>query len=420
MAAQSAQSSSAAPNTHQPRRRARRRAPAALVAVVCLALLAAPAEASAHTPRSTSPAPHSWVLAPQSGATSAAGSGAEGADRGVALARVEAFSSSADGTSAEPTAVTTVTGAASAAVETATQTVINLEDGASSVLVPSAVAGAATASGDLAASSVAGEASSAGTATSAVSTSTVVPSGYQLPKPSTLGTNFTSTACPSFFETFLADPTFLSCAPFSLLLTTSSGFFAAERWPYSLLPYVLDASCSSTCDSLMDELAAKIRLSNTCGPDLNLGNPLAVEALQGFRNYRLYREVGCLKNNETERYCFAEAAANKEPDDLYLYYAPEGTSLPSGTTPDCGSCTSDLFATYARYATNSTLAISKTYSSARTAVGVACGPSFAPAVAAVSGTSAASRLSPSSSLLSTTLVSLLLPAALLLLAGTAV
>lgn len=168
---------------------------------------------------------------------------------------------------------------------------------------------------------------------------------------STLGTNFTSTNCPSFFATFLADPTFTACAPFSLLLTTSTAFFTAERSPYSLLPYVLDASCaadSTTCTALMDTLAREIKGTGACGADLALGNPLATEALQGFLNYRLYREVGCQKSNSTEgTYCFADAAANSQPDDLYTYYAGEGTSLPSGTTPDCGSCTQGLFAIYA-------------------------------------------------------------------------
>lgn len=97
-------------------------------------------------------------------------------------------------------------------------------------------------------------------------------------------------------------PTVLECAPFSLLLTTSSAFFTAQRSPLSLLPYVLDQSCSSsneTCQALMSTLATQIRLSNTCGPDLNKRNPLVVEALEGFQNYQMMREVGCQKNEVT-------------------------------------------------------------------------------------------------------------------------
>ncbi|BGP61414.1 hypothetical protein NBRC10512v2_002733 [Rhodotorula toruloides] len=237
-----------------------------------------------------------------------------------------------------------------------------------------------------ASSSGAGASAATTTSTGVISTSTAVPAGYDLPEAfdSTLGNNFTSTACPSFFATFLANPTFKSCAPFSLLLTTSTGFFQAERAPYGLLPYVLNASCTASqdeCTGLMDSLAAKFQLQNTCGPDLAKGNPLAIEALNGFRSYRLMREAGCQTSNTTGRYCFAEASAKTNPSDLYYYYLPEGTSLPSGATSDCDTCTQNLLAIYARYATNTTLAISKTYASGRAAAALACGPNFAPLVA---------------------------------------
>ncbi|GAA5943919.1 hypothetical protein JCM3775_002278 [Rhodotorula graminis] len=233
------------------------------------------------------------------------------------------------------------------------------------------------------------------TASSGISSSTAVPDGYTLPQAfdSTLGTNFSSTACPSFFATFLADPTFQSCAPFSLLLTTSSAFFKAQRSPLGLLPYVLNASCSAPeadCASTMSNLARTIKLKNTCGPDLELGNPLATEALQGFQSYPLMREAGCAQSNETSRYCFAEASAKKDPSDLYYYYLAEGTSLPSGTTPTCDFCTQNLLGIFSRYANNSTLAISRTYSSGRSAAALTCGPDFAPALAVQSKVSSAS------------------------------
>ncbi|GAA5992750.1 hypothetical protein JCM5350_003372 [Sporobolomyces pararoseus] len=221
---------------------------------------------------------------------------------------------------------------------------------------------------------------------SPISTSTAIPAGYEVPQPfdSTLGTNFSSTACPSFFATFLADPEFISCAPFSLLLGTSSGFFQAQRSPYSLLPYVLNATCSApveTCSALMDKYARQIKLQNTCGQDLSKGNPLAQEALEGFQNYRLYREVGCQKDNSTEpKYCFADASADSDPDSLYFYYLAEGTSLPSGTVATCDYCQQNLLASYSRYALNATLPISKTYAAGRSVAALTCGPNFAPLV----------------------------------------
>ncbi|GAA5904207.1 uncharacterized protein JCM6883_006406 [Sporobolomyces salmoneus] len=236
------------------------------------------------------------------------------------------------------------------------------------------------------------------TSSSPVSTSTAVPADYEIPRPfdSTLGTNFSSTACPSFFATFLADPEFISCAPFSLLLGTSSSFFQAQRSPYSILPYVLNSTCSApsdSCAALMDKYARQIKLDNTCGPDLSSGNPLAQEALEGFQNYRLYREVGCQKNNETEaRYCFADASADSNPDSLYFYYLAEGTTLPSGTVATCDFCLQTLMATYSRYAVNGTLPISKTYSGGRSVAALACGPNFAPLISKTTSNAAASTI----------------------------
>ncbi|GAA5943483.1 uncharacterized protein JCM15063_006486 [Sporobolomyces koalae] len=228
--------------------------------------------------------------------------------------------------------------------------------------------------------------SSSISSSAAIPTSTAVPTGYELPQPfdSTLGTNFSGTACPSFFATFLADPDFVSCAPLSLLLGTSTGFFQAQRSPYSLLPYVLNATCAApadACAAVMDKYARQIKLDNTCGEDLSQGNPLAEEALEGFRNYRLYREVGCQKDNSTmPQYCFVDASANPDPDSLYFYYLPEGSNLPSGTIASCDFCLEHLLGSYARYAVNSTLPISRTYASGRSVAALACGPNFAPIV----------------------------------------
>ncbi|GAA6022252.1 hypothetical protein JCM11491_001682 [Sporobolomyces phaffii] len=277
-----------------------------------------------------------------------------------------------------------VTGTPSSASLTTTPS--NISPG-STTLSPSSAAPPASASTT--------SASASSTSSSPTSTSTAVPAGYELPRPfdSTLGTNFTSTACPSFFATFLADPEFISCAPFSLLLGTSSGFFQAQRSPSSLLPFVLNSSCSApadACSALMDKYARQIKLQNTCGQDLAKGNPLAQEALEGFQNYRLYREVGCQRSNATQpNYCFVDASANPDPDSLYFYYLAEGTSLPSGTVASCDYCLQNLLASYSRYAVNSTLPISKTYSSGRSVAALTCGPNFAPIISKT--TSAAHR-----------------------------
>ncbi|GAA5916413.1 hypothetical protein JCM8208_000910 [Rhodotorula glutinis] len=302
-----------------------------------------------------------------------------------------ATTASAQAATTRIVASSTVAERQDSAAATVVTVLSSLSDAGGSTMGTSLAASGSTAGSD------AGSAASympTSTASSSISTSTAVPDGYKLPQAfdSTLGTNFSSTACPSFFATFLADPTFQSCAPFSLLLTTSSAFFKAQRSPLGLLPYVLNASCSAPqadCASTMSNLARTIKLKNTCGPDLELGNPLATEALQGFQSYPLMREAGCAQSNETSRYCFAEASAKKDPSDLYFYYLAEGTSLPSGTTPTCDFCTQNLLGIFSRYTTNSTLAISRTYSSGRSAAALTCGPDFAPALAVQSKVSSA-------------------------------
>ncbi|ORY92654.1 hypothetical protein BCR35DRAFT_298134 [Leucosporidium creatinivorum] len=397
LASSSTSTSSTAPaRPARPRRLARL---ACLCGIALVALASLPgAEASHLAAASNDDLPEGVQWAMGDGLTTMTsrevdGAGARRSKRAIATSgddQATTTSSSASRKSAATKRSTTVKEAETTAVRMA----------ANAASVPSEQSGTSTTegtSGGVGAAIATTTITRTASATSALATSTAVPTGYQLPEAfdSTLGTNFTGTACPSFFATFLADPDFIACAPFSLLISTSSAFFTAERSPYSLLPYVLDASCSAsnaTCSNLMSQLAVKIRLSNTCGPDLSKGNPLVTEALMGFQNYNLYREAGCQKNNSTGQYCFAQASAESEPDDLYFYYLPEGTSLPSGTTSGCDDCTKGLLQIYSNYATNSTLAISKTYAAGRVLANQACGPTFAPLVAATTSSDAHRKL----------------------------
>lgn len=80
-----------------------------------------------------------------------------------------------------------------------------------------------TASGTAAVSSAVASASSAGATATGIATAPG--SGKStLPQPfdTSLGNNFTSTACPSYFNKFLADSTFQTCYPFSLLIQVST------------------------------------------------------------------------------------------------------------------------------------------------------------------------------------------------------
>lgn len=112
-------------------------------------------------------------------------------------------------------------------------------------------------------------------------------------------------------------------------LDTSSSFFKAMQDP-TVLPAVMDQICTtdqSACTDIMDSYAEQIRQKSRCalhhslnqlgeltesptgGDDLALGNALAVAALNSFQNFKLYREVACLKNEQSQGYCFAEAAS---------------------------------------------------------------------------------------------------------------
>ncbi|KAI5479151.1 hypothetical protein MNV49_004011 [Pseudohyphozyma bogoriensis] len=275
-------------------------------------------------------------------------------------------------TTAAARTVTTVKAVAAAASSSANALTLTSVSVATKTSVLVGVGGSSTSS------SAASTTSSAGKAVN-----TTVPAGYTIPSAfdETLGTTFVSTACPSFFSTFLADPDFIGCVPFGLLLSSSSGFFDAEKQPYSELPYILNASCAAnktTCVDVMSSLAAKIRLASTCGEDLNQGNAIAIEALEGFQNYEMMYSAGCQKNNST-----GQANAS----DIYFYYLPTATALPSGTK-SCSDCTHGLMDIYSRYANNTSLQISQTYAAAQGNVSQACGSTFAPIVAvttAVSG-----------------------------------
>jgi hypothetical protein len=63
-------------------------------------------------------------------------------------------------------------------------------------------------------------ASSTGIATAPGSKTSALPQPFD----TSLGNNFTSTACPTYFTKFLADSTFQQCYPFSLLLQVSISF----------------------------------------------------------------------------------------------------------------------------------------------------------------------------------------------------
>ena len=225
-------------------------------------------------------------------------------------------------------------------------------------------------------SSTSGSASKA-SGTLAVATQTAMAS---LPRPfdSSLGNNFTSPSCPAFFTSFLSNETFRNCLPLSLLLQTSTGFFADTRSPFRLTQ-TLDATCNVNlhhCSAVMARLAQEIQLPNNCGADLGLRNPMVMQAYDGFVAYEPLYHAGCLTDDDGN-YCFADAATNASaPASSYIYYLPLGVPFPGGSQPSCDSCLRKTMAVFSSYATNSSQPLNSDYESAAEQIDTTCGPKF--------------------------------------------
>ncbi|KAI8447780.1 hypothetical protein BY996DRAFT_4592501 [Phakopsora pachyrhizi] len=250
----------------------------------------------------------------------------------------------------------------------------------------------------------------------------------QLPEifDTSLGVEFESSTCSPFIRSMLADPEFKACYPFSLLLTTSHGFFKAsqlvngganqintENNQTITLSEILDTTCSvqvSRCQATMRKFAADIKSTpKACGIDLEKKNSLAVETMNGLSNYDVMRQVGCLLNTDqpsvpatpnlrpnttlsnrlisgsspstaqssAPKYCYEKAVRSNKPDDHYLYHLPSGTGLPSGTKPSCDQCNRDIMKIFSSAAEDPGLQLQSTFGSARTMTNSICGTGFA-------------------------------------------
>lgn len=147
-----------------------------------------------------------------------------------------------------------------------------------------------------------------------------------------------STTCLSHLSGLLSSPTFLSCLPFSLLLTTSTSFaslVASDDYALlnDLLAYVSSPQPSSaTCDDFMRDAYTKTGDKGACGGDLTqtqnqskkAAGGAAVEARTGLGNYALMRVAASLKDPDEGVYCYLQAVESERPDDLYLWSLAAG------------------------------------------------------------------------------------------------
>ena len=213
-------------------------------------------------------------------------------------------------------------------------------------------------------------------APSNTSGSTPLPSPFD----TSLGSNFTSQACPDFFNSFLNNATFKSCVPISLLLQNSNSFFKASRSSL-LLSMTLDAACAVSlpkCQPLMSSLASDLISDDNCGQDFRNENPLVAQAHAGLVAYEPLYRATCLKSNDTGNYCLSDAITNQEnPSDAYPYYTALGINLPAASRPTCNKCLQNTLSIFAGYAADRNQPLSSTYIPTAQQIDVSCGPEFA-------------------------------------------
>jgi hypothetical protein len=218
------------------------------------------------------------------------------------------------------------------------------------------------------------------TATGTTPSGTIAPSALPSPFDSSLGSNFTSQACPDFFDSFLSNTTFQACVPVSLLLQNSKSFFSAARSP-GVMTETLNAACAASlpmCQPLMSYLASELISDSHCGADYQNQNPLVCQAHAGLVAYQAVYQATCLKSTETGNYCFADAITNQlNPSDSYPYYTAVGLNLPPASHPTCSKCLENTMSIFAGYAKDTNQPLAKTYINTAKEIDVSCGAEFA-------------------------------------------
>lgn len=143
-----------------------------------------------------------------------------------------------------------------------------------------------------------------------------------------------SDSCLLYLSTILRSPTFTSCLPFSLLLTTSTSYStilqaATTSGNYTalneLLAYVADPQPSGAqCDTYLSGLLRDFDGKNNCGADVAAKKATAMLAQDGLGSYTVMRAAARLVNPDTGKYCYLDAVSASRPDDLYLWSLPAG------------------------------------------------------------------------------------------------
>ncbi|KAK7949752.1 hypothetical protein PG996_000340 [Apiospora saccharicola] len=176
--------------------------------------------------------------------------------------------------------------------------------------------------------------------------------------------------CPAFIQSFLADKTFKSCYPFSMLLQKS----------LVSLTQVLDASCKADvkmCTKWLGDLATQFQQDSNCGGELANGNTVVTKAFEGLKAYQPLYSATCLKEPKSQAYCYASAATDtKDFSSVYLYYLPLNRSMPDSATPSCNWCNQQTMGIFQSFSANRKASIAATYPTGAAAMNKACGPEY--------------------------------------------
>lgn len=159
----------------------------------------------------------------------------------------------------------------------------------------------------------------------------------------------------------------------------SRSFFEAQRSVLGVTR-TLDATCAAnatTCNTYLAGLARDLVSAENCGTDYRKPNPSVVAAHDAMVAYSPIYTAGCLRDQETSAYCYANAVTNTtNPSGVYFYRLPLNRTLPSTTVPACGYCLQQTMAFYQAATADRRQMIASTYVDAAKHVNLICGPDF--------------------------------------------
>ncbi|KAL2133891.1 hypothetical protein VTI74DRAFT_1507 [Chaetomium olivicolor] len=193
------------------------------------------------------------------------------------------------------------------------------------------------------------------------------------------GPNGEASPCPTFIHSFLNSPTFKECYPLSMLFDKSKSFFEAQKSLVGITR-TLDATCAAnatSCNDYMKQLARDLIKTENCGAEYQRKLPTVVDAYNAMVAYAPIYSVGCLKDENTGAYCYANAVTNlTNPSNSYFYFLPLNMTLPGTTIPACGSCIRQTMEVYQAATADRRQMIANTYVMAAKQVNTICGPGF--------------------------------------------